>query len=295
MELKELRAFLAVAEVRNFTRAAERLNLTQPPLTRRIAALEHKLGVSLFARTSRHVALTSAGYVLLEHVRPLLSHADEVASLVRQQVAMPTARLRIGATAAAYASPMPLLLQQFRLCHPQLQLTVVDGRGEQLLVDLSRAELDVAFLTSAAQRPGVQVLPFWRQRQRLAVASSHALAMLKQPVALADFAQDSFILHARDERTPYHDDIVQRCEQAGFRPQMLVRSCDQSCLGLVSSGLGVYFMARHECSLVRDGIRLLDLADDAPEVELAVAWRQDDGSPGLELFKTLTSSILARL
>jgi DNA-binding transcriptional LysR family regulator len=162
MELKQLRAFLAVAEALSFTRAAQRLNLTQPPLTRQIAALEHKLGVSLFARTSRRVALTAAGNMLLAHVRPLLLHADQVAQVMHHQ-RLECRHFGVGCTPMAYYSAMPLLIAQFRQQYPQIQLSVREASTDAQLDALSQAQLDVAFILMPAQRAGLEIRPIWRQ------------------------------------------------------------------------------------------------------------------------------------
>ena len=283
MELRELKVFVTLAQEGNFRRAAERLNITQPPLTRSIQKLEHSLGVALFTRTTRTVALTTAGERLLARALPLLEQADATARYIRHQVADRSRKFTIGSTALAFITVLPAALQEFRAAYPQTEVEVSEMPTDTLVSRLLSAEIDLAYLLLPQAHPAMTVRSLFKERMRLAVAGNHPLA--KQGKApLSAFAGERFIMHLRKDAPAMYDEILRCCAVAGFRPRTIEKAWNHTCTGLVAAGMGVHFIAGKSACLNAGDIALVTIEDPAPVLELGIAWRKDDHSEHLAHF-----------
>lgn len=290
MEVRELRCFNGVAETLSFRRAAERLNMSQPVVTKTVAQLEHRLGARLFDRTTRRVALTSAGVVLRREVEQLLAHFDKVQRDVRHTIGVQSGRFGVGVVPLAMQTMFPQIIRQFRDEHPDIDVDVAELATEAQVKALLSAELDVAFLLAPVSNPELDVHILHEERMRLAIPVDHPhLERLENcEIPLAAFANETFIIPPRVRNPGVHDEILRSCAIAGFRPR--ARDCHESdsCLGLVEAGLGVSFVASQmECD-ARPGIRIIELANPSPVLTVAVAWRRDDPSTFLQTIRRLT-------
>ncbi|MEL6340896.1 MAG: LysR family transcriptional regulator [Myxococcota bacterium] len=277
MEIRELRAFMAVATELNFNRAAERLNMSQPPLTRLIQRLEHSLGVLLFERTTRRVRLTAAGERLVQEAVPFLAQADLVARTVRHEVADRTRFFRLGCTALAFQTVLPEVLTHFQADHEGVEVDVQELPSDRLMSDLQTAELDFALVLLPQSHRALSVEPLLKQRMRLAVSRSHPLAASGR-APLSAFSSDRFIMHMRGDAPAMYDEIVRCCAVAGFRPRMLERNSDNTCTGLVAANVGVHFVAATPDCLASAEIVFVEIDEPAPILELGAAWRMSDPS-----------------
>jgi DNA-binding transcriptional LysR family regulator len=287
MELQELRCFLAVAEELNFNRAAERLHMTQPPLTRAIAKLEHRLGARLFARTTRRVSLTEAGSKLMKVAVPLLQHADEAARFVRHAVADRTRKLTVGSTVIGLFTVVPKILASFRKANPGIEVDVSELPTDSLIESLVRAEIDVGFILTPAAHPQLEMRPIFRDRMRLAVPADHPLVKRGRPASLQGFANETFILHARNENPSMYDELVRCCARAGFKPRVKEMTASQNCMGWVASGAGVHFVLAARDHPPARGVVVVDIEGSPPVFEVAVAWRKGDPTRLLDAFKRM--------
>ena len=290
MDIKALRYFLHVADTLSFNRAAERLHISQPVVTRAIAKLEHSVGNKLFERTTRRVALTPAGAVLLKEARALMAHVESVQRLVRHAVAQNSSRFAVGATSIAMQTVTPPILRRFQQAHPEIELEVRELPHHAQVEALLSAEIDVAFLLAPVNHPAISIGPVHRERMKLAVPDHHHHApMSKQGTAvpLSAFADDSFIIPPRQQNPTVYDVIVKSCEGAGFRPRLKECGENQTCIGLAKAGLGVIFIPGQTTDLGTDGLVILDIEDPTPVLEVALAWRNDDPSPCLSMFREL--------
>lgn len=290
MEIKELRCFGCVAETLSFKRAAERLNMSQPVVTKTIAQLEHRLGAKLFDRTTRRVSLTSAGVVLRREAQGLLDHFDQVQRQVRHSIGAQSGRFSVGVVPLAMQTMFPQVIRQFRELHPDIHVDVQELATETQVKGLLSAELDVAFLLAPVSNPELEVHVIHEERMRLAIPVDHPhLVQLENcEIPLAAFASETFIILPRSRNTGVYDEILRSCTIAGFRPR--VQDCHEadSCLGLVEAGLGVSFIASQmECD-ARPGIRIIEIEKPAPVLSVAVAWRREDPSSFLETIRRLT-------
>jgi len=298
MDLKVLRYFLHVADTLSFNRAAERLHISQPVVTRAIAQLEHSLGNKLFERTTRRVALTPAGAVLLKEARPLMAHVESIQRMVRHAVAESSSRFTVGATAIALQTVTPPILRRFQQAYPEVELEVRELPTHVQVDALLSAEIDVAFLLAPVSHPSLCIRSIHRERMKLAVPDHHPHAPAGKQgkvVPLSAFASDNFIIPPRQQNSTVHDEIVKTCEGAGFQPRL--KECDenQTCLALVKAGLGVIFIPGQKTDFATDGLVILDIEDPTPVLEVALAWRIDDPSPRLGIFRDMDDAGTAAL
>ncbi|MBT9384469.1 LysR family transcriptional regulator [Pseudooceanicola sp. CBS1P-1] len=289
MELRELRCFVRVAETLNFNRAAELLNMSQPVVTKTIAQLEHKLGVKLFERTTRRVALTAAGVVLRREAEGLLGHLDQVQRAVRHAIAEESGRFAIGVTPLAMQTVFPGVIRGFREAHPEIEVSIREMPSDTQVKALLSAQIDAAFLLLPVSDPALDLHEIHSERMRLAVPTSHPLVrrLGNAAMPLSAFAGDTFIIPQRAQNPGVHDEIIRTCAVSGFRPKL--RDCTerQSCLCLVEAGMGVSFVTSGIDCAASDDMRIIDLEDPAPTLSIALAWRREDPSGLLKSVRAL--------
>lgn len=289
MEIKELRCFVRVAETLNFNRAAEQLNMSQPVVTKTIAQLEHKLGVKLFDRTTRRVALTAAGVVLRREAEGLLAHLDQVQRAVRHAIAEESKRFAIGVTPLAMQTVFPAVIRGFREAHPGIDVTIHELPTDAQVKALLAAEIDAAFLLAPAADDALEVREIHSEQMRLAVPTSHPhlKSLGLGPMPLSAFAGETFIIPPRSENPGVHDEIIRACAVSGFRPKVKDCTEGQTCLCLVEAGMGVSFVTNRIDCATSDDMRIVDLEEPAPTLSVALAWRREDPSPLLETLRQL--------
>ncbi|MFI2763259.1 LysR family transcriptional regulator [Streptomyces echinatus] len=194
MDLQQMRYVVAVAETRNFTRAAERCAVVQSSLSHRIAALERELGVRLFARSSRRVELTSAGAAFVAGARECLAAADRAVADASAAAGVVRGRLAVGVIVTAAAVDVPELLQRYRAQHPEVRVMLRSGRSDELAAAIRSGDLDIAFLgLPEGERPsGVESVVLDHDEHVLAVAAGHRLAGASR-VTLREIAGETFV------------------------------------------------------------------------------------------------------
>lgn len=288
-DLRSLRAFIVTAEELNFRRAAERLHMSQPPLSRMIAGLEHGLETKLFERNTRSVNLTPAGIRFYKEALALLEQADGLARKMKSESQTRRRRFPIGCTAAAYCTEFPRIIAQLRELHPDAEIELHEMNSDAQLDALAAAKIDAGVILLPAVHQALEFAPFARIRMQMALPASHPMAERHEPLALADLRRDVFIVHTREENPAMYHEILHHCAKAGFRPKTLTKRKGQNCMAMVASGAGVHFTAATgRCASV-EGVRFVPLAGDAPVLEMALAWRKGDEMPAIETLRSLIS------
>jgi DNA-binding transcriptional LysR family regulator len=286
VDVRETRYFVAVAEELHFGRAAERLHMSQPPLSQAIKALEHRLGVRLLHRTTREVTLTTAGAVFLDACRTLVGASTAADAAVRQAADGQAGELRIGAVTSAFSDPLPRLLELFQAAHPRVDVRVREVDTHVAVQSLRRREIDVALARQLATPPGCERVTLRREPFVLAVPVSWAPAS-DEPWDLAATAELPWIWLPRSISPDYHDQVVACCRAAGFAPDArhLARSI-YSQLAMVASGLGVALVPAGAAHRSEDPaasrVRFVRLEHSAT-IDLAAVWRRET-SPLVEGF-----------
>ncbi len=270
IELRLLRAFVAVAEEGHVTRAAERLGMRQPPLSRLLQGLEARLGCRLLRRLPRGVAPTEAGLALLEEARAVLALAAVVEDAVRRAARGEAGRLAVGFTSSAALHPfVPAAIRRVREASPGVRMELDEAGTAELVEGVLLGRLDAAFVRSPAGAvAGLRVEPVLEEPMLVALPEGHRLARGDDgsPLPLAALAEEAFVLYRRRSGPGLYDAILAACRGAGFAP-MVVQEAPRlpATLSLVAAGLGA--------SVVPASMRRLAVA--------GVAYRTLCGCPGL--------------
>jgi len=263
IELRSLRAFVAVAEEEHITRAAERLGMEQPPLSRLIRKMEAELGVLLFRRRPRGVRPTEAGRALLEEARAVLARAAAMEGAVRRAARGEQGRLAVGFTSSASLHPfVPSVLRAFRESFPGVAVVLEEAGTMELVDGLSHGSLDAAFVrTPVAGAPGLNVDPVLEEPMLAALPRGHPLlAKAPDSLPLAALAGEMFILYRRPAGPGLHDTIIAACRAAGFSPRVGQEAPRlPSTLSLVAAGLGISIVPASMRRVGLEGIAYLPL------------------------------------
>jgi DNA-binding transcriptional LysR family regulator len=289
MELRQLRCFVAVAEELHFGRAARRLNISQPPLTRTILQLEKELEVALFERTKRRVELTPAGQVLLAKAGQILSLADRAAHEVRRAVQGHVGILSVSFVGSALFGILPGILREMRLRHPEVEVELHEMATDQQVAALLERRTHAAFIRPGIVHPELESRSLLEEELVVALPIAHPLAR-KARVSFGQLRNDPFVLFPRQTHGSLGNRILDLCLRAGFRPQVVQEALEmQTALGLVAGGLGIAVVPGGVRHLAWPGVVLKPLPDPAPTIELALAYRKDETSPILPHFAALVA------
>ena len=284
MNFQRLRYFVVVAEELNFSRAAERLHMAQPPLSYQIKRLEEELGAQLFHRTKRNVRLTDAGRLLLEEARGLLIHAEHTASVVHRVGQGKVGRLSVGFVPSAANRILPPVLRTFGERFPSVELLLREFDPDRLLGSLVDGRVDVGFLYLPFDDDSLDSRPVSREPFVAALPDTHPLA--DEPrVTLEALAGEPFVLTPRYRGAGLRDKIVAHCRRAGFEPRVVQEAwLMQTTVSLVAGGIGVTLVPASLQNLQRTGVVYKHVEGMSPEIELGVVWLRDAPSAVLRAF-----------
>ena len=280
MELRHLRYFVAVAEELHFTRAALRLNIAQPPLSQQIRALEQELGVQLFARTRRSVALTDAGRALLERSRAMLAAAQALPQELQRVARGEVGLLRIG-----FSSTLPLtkvlrdVVADHRRSHPDVALNLREMHSQLQFDSLRRGELDVGLVRYNEGTPdGILLRLLRRDPLRLVVPAGHCFARRKS-VSIAECRDEAFIGFPGDAGTGTGPLLKRLAAQAGFEPRIAQEAREATTqIGLVAAGLGIAVLPAPLEVVRMQGVHYVALEGEGALLVMSVATRSDEAS-----------------
>ncbi|HTZ81049.1 MAG TPA: LysR family transcriptional regulator [Stellaceae bacterium] len=290
IDLRRLRAFVAIAEEGHVTRAAARLGMQQPPLTRLLKGMEAELGVRLMNRSPRGVAPTAAGVALLGEARALLARAGEIAEVVRRADRGETGRLAIGFTSSAALHPfVPATLREFRTEAPAVGLTLEEAGTGELIDGLLRGQLDAAFVrTPMPDLASLAVDGVLQEPMIAALPAGHPLARGAGALPLKRLAAEPFILYRRPTGPGLYDTIVAACRDAGFSPRVAQEAPRLTAtLSLVAAGLGLSIVPASLRTLGITAVAYRSLGARGLVAPLHLASRRDDVAPALVRFRAL--------
>jgi len=221
MELRHLRYFVIVAEEQNVTRAAARLHVSQPPLSRQIRDLETELGVELFRRTAKSLALTEAGKIFLNEARAILLRVDQAVDTVRTVANPSRGTLHVGYAPSLTVKLLPRALMLFERVHPGIRVSLHDLSSEECIDRLSHGKIDLALTVRPAvsRMKGLVFENIAQFSLCCAVATSHLLAR-KKSILLRDLKSERFIIYSRNEYPEYYQWLKSLCRPYGFEPRI---------------------------------------------------------------------------
>lgn len=288
-DLRQLRYFVTVAEELSFTRAAQRLHISQPPLSQQIQALELDLGVKLLDRDRRNVALTEAGAVLLEQARQLLAKAEDMRSLVSETAAGFGGQLRLAYTVSVSFHPtLPQSLLRFGELAPNVRVRLHEMYTENQFAALRAGEIDLGFVRDLprheADARALRLDVIDRERLLLALPSGHPLAG-RSSLRLGEAAGEGFVIQPRELAPTLYDRLVQLAAQAGFHPRVHQQAQQlNGVIALVAAGMGLALVPATMQVVRLAGVSYVPLEDPDAYLLLAAASRLDEDSPVVARF-----------
>lgn len=288
IDLRVWRQFVALAEDLHFGRAAARLHMTQPPLTQAIAQLERSLGVCLFERSRRHVALSAAGAALLPEVRELLARAQRLPAVAQAAASGEVGRLRLSFVSTVGFDQLPGWVSGFREHSPRVALELIEATGDVQQDALARGDIDAGvMLFSPGFSPGgLESLRVAREPLVLAMPAAHPLAVARR-LSLAQVLAQPLVMFPRRILPSIHDALFALHHAHGRTPQVAQEAIQmQTIVNLVAAGLGLAWVPRSVTRFVREGVvyRELPASAGVPHCETRLVWNAGDQRPALARF-----------
>ncbi|MBU1378330.1 MAG: LysR family transcriptional regulator [Alphaproteobacteria bacterium] len=292
MDVRQLRHFAAVAETLHFGRAAARLNMTQPPLSQSIMALERELGAALFVRTKRSVALTPFGAQWLVEVRAVLGDLAALPDIAKRLRDGEAGRLELSFVSTADYSVLPTLVRRYAGLYPEVEIALTEATSEVQITALLEGVGHAGIIIPPARGGLPEALRYRRLLSEELVAAvpeswveAGRLPLTAGRLDPAVVVQAPLIIFPRRSAPAFHDLITGYFTAHGGAARIVQEAIQmQTIISLVSAGMGVALVPASLRNLARTGVRYLDLAGAAPSLETGVVWRRDDLTPTLGRF-----------
>ncbi len=296
MELRQLRYFAAVARERNFTRAALRLRIAQPPLSRQIQALEDELGLLLIERGSRPVRLTEAGRLFYEQAVQVLERIEEMTRMTVRLRDAASVRLAVGFVASTLYGKLPEVIRRYRAARPGVEVALIELTSFEQIAALKDGRIDVGFGRILFDDPALDRLLLRNEKLIAALPTKHPLLAARAgPPQLADLATSPLVVYPKAPRPSYADQVLALFRDAGLKPPAVheVREL-QTALGLVAAEAGVCLVPASVERLRRDNVAYRPFAQEAIVSPVIMSTRKGDPSSELSLLLRLIRDIYRR-
>lgn len=293
-DLRLLSAFVAVAEEQHFGRAADRLHVTQPVLSRHLQQLEREVGVRLLDRTTRRVEPTDAGRVFLDASRQLLHDAERAAARAQRAAHGEIGSLTLGFVDSAAFALLPALLRELAEARPELTVGLRELSTEPQLRAL-REDVDVGVLREVDAAEGLVVRPLLTEPLWAALPGDHPLAG-RDSLRLAELAHEAFVLFPRPQVPHVHDHLLAICDTAGFRPRIRAHALQYTTLlALVSAGQGVALVPAAARAICRPDVAMVPLTDRHATSRLSLGWAESPEPAARHALVRCAETVAARL
>jgi DNA-binding transcriptional LysR family regulator len=290
VELRHLRYFIAVADELNFSRAAERMHMAQPPLSAAIRQLERDLGVELFARTTREVKLTDAGRAFLDGARRTLADAERAAEDAKRAAAGELGHLRIAYSWSTRFQTLPALGRAFRASHPDVELLAQEMWNARMPPAFASGSIDIAVSVCPEIAAELELAPIRKERLVALVPEAHPLAR-EDTLPLTALADEQFVLFPREIAPRLHDAFMSIYRRAGFEPRMRNESFHTGWdLGVLAEIPAVAMAPETIAGGLPDGIVAVAISEPTDALETCLVWRADDSSATVAAFVELARS-----
>jgi len=298
MEFRQLKYFVAAAEELNFTKAAKRLGVAQPPVSRQIAQLERELEVQLFQRTKRKVLLTDAGQRFLSESRALLRQAEVAVEIARQAKMGAVGTIRV-AMGKGLGDIVSYVINHHIRVVPGIDFDIMDSVSGLQSDALAAGRIDVGFLRPPVTNLEVVSQKLFSERLTVVLRKSSALAR-RARLSLRDLRNETLLLVDRPLSPGVHDKTLELCRRAGISPQITpvdITCYDEAGAMMVATGKGIYFAVGKNPihPSFADQLVAIPLADPAAFIEVHVAWRKDEASPAILSFLEMTRAFFKRV
>lgn len=287
IDMKRLRYFVAVASERSFTRAAERLNMAQPPLSRRIQEIEEDVGVPLIDRAARPLALTAAGRLFYEQALQVLQRIDQMETTIQQFVLAERPRFVIGLIPSGFHARLPQVIRRFRLLAPEVDLSLSELTSLEQVAALKDGRIDVGLGRIRVDDPAIHREVLREEAMLLAFPPGDPLAATEGPIDLAALCDRPVIIYPREQRPSYADAILSLFRDSGITLKQTIEVRElQTALIMVSAGSGVCIVPASARLLAHPDVVFRPILQPATS-PIILSHRMGDGSASLRvLFRT---------
>ncbi|KAB0550461.1 LysR family transcriptional regulator [Pseudomonas argentinensis] len=296
-ELAQLRCFTTVATELNFRRAAERLNMTQPPLSRQIQLLEHSLGVELFTRSTRSVALTAAGRAFFIEAQNLLERAHQAAASARRFAAGDIGSVSISFVGSAVYEFLPRVIAEARLNQPQVKISLSEMNTHQQHEALRTRRIDLGIVRQPLLQAGYENECLVREPFVLAIPSGHPLARVEQ-IGVRSLDGAPFLMYSHAAYPPFNELLTGMFRSAGVAPEYVQwLGSSLTILALVNAGMGLALVPRCATNVVFKEVtfREIDLGEGI-QSELHLTWRSNNDNPAcMMLLEAIRAAVAAEV
>jgi DNA-binding transcriptional LysR family regulator len=290
VELRHLRYFIAVAEELNFSRAAERLHMAQPPLSAAIRQLERDLGVDLFVRTTRQVRLTDAGGAFLEGARRTLADAERATEDAKRAAAGELGHLRIAYSWSTRFETLPVLGRAFRAGHPDVELLAQEMWNARMPQAFSSGSIDIALSLCPEIAAELELAPIRKERLVVLLPEAHPLSR-EEAIPLSALADEQFVVFPREIAPRLHDAFMAIYRRGGFEPRVRNESFHTGWdLGVLAEIPAAAMAPQTVAGGLPDGIVAVALSAPTDSLETCLVWRTDDSSPAVAAFVAVARS-----
>jgi len=295
VENRRLKFFVAVAEELHFTRASARLLIAQPYLSQEIRRLEQEIGVELFVRTKRSVALTPAGSAFLERVRIVLDNTADAVRAAQRASRGEIGRIRVGFTRVAAIGVIPNAIARFRSAYPDVEVLLKDVSSDEGLEVVRTGQLDLCLLhPPRIVDPALNIETIWLEPLVALLPPKHPLADMRR-ISLQRLRSEPWVIHHRETASRLYDEIIAACAAAGFAPRMAQRTARMTTtISMVASGIGVALMPITQAQLAFGGAVYRELRPPGSSIPVAFAWRRDQTAPALTHFMAVVRHSASR-
>jgi DNA-binding transcriptional LysR family regulator len=281
MELRHLRYFVTVAEELHFTRAAEKLFIVQPALSRQIKQLEDELDVSLFKRTKRAVSLTEAGKFFYREAKDIFLMLDQAKARARDIETGQVGRIKVGYVGSAMLSVLPKLITKLQKTLPDLHLELFEMTAKIQMESLKTGKIDIGFLRVPWEDEELVTDTIFKETYSLVLPLNHKKSA-KSYKGLSEFANENFILTPRNAGERYFDNIISLCSRAGFSPNIVHESVyENATIRLVENNIGISIFPTSFKRAFNAKVKFVELKDIPDRLQLSIAWKGNNSNPSL--------------
>ena len=295
MKISYLKYFKAVADERHFGRAAEKLNIGQPPLSLQIQRFEEELGVKLFHRRSRGVELTEAGDALLVHARYILDYVENAKSDIQRVSRGEKGILHVGFAGGTYFHGLVTeIFHDFREKYPDIKVITALGNTPELINKISEGTVDAAFIRPSIEAmDNIEVIAITEESLVVALHKSDPMASNEVNISLKSLSQSPFILCERSLGAGLFDTVISACKIAGFNP-IIEQNAPQiaAIIPMVGAGFGVSLIPSSLRQIQSEGVIFLKVKEEIPNILIGLATRKNDTSSIVKNFKTSIKSTI---
>jgi DNA-binding transcriptional LysR family regulator len=296
LELRHLKYFVTVADELHFGRAAERLGISQPPLSQQIHALEQRLGAKLFERKGRGIVLSGAGSALLPRARAILTQTERAAESVARSQRGELGELHLGLMSSGpFTVVVPRVLARFRERLPDVRLLIHEMPTSQQIDALEQGLIDVGVIRPDALPDGIKAIELFKDPLTVVMHASNPLAAKSGPIDIRELAREDFIFFQRHLGVRLYDEVIALCTRAGFSPRILYEVRElPTIIGLISGGFGVAVLPGSVQRMMMQNVVYRPVADMEATTAAWAIYRDDVSDPMVHAFLDIAQCLASK-